>query len=318
MIETYERPVNEVPEVLILDYDRTLASVDLPNERLLALVDAAELPVTSQDIREARSETEAQHKSFATFEYLTQRLEETADPTDTTQMWRRQLNRIYRQFFLNSDSEELLFYDDAIHFFDRVKRARKPHFVMTYGTEDWQRLKLESSGYSGGVLITPTAKKSDYMRAMRHEDPESPYCFKANMTHQTTYTIAQQLCLIDDKPKAFDNFPEDCRGFCIRREDMKPLTADEQQLLPNSVEVIKTLDELTVDAETGLLVRVDPATVVRRALRRKEVIEAVFDTDMSEIIRPIFPETWPEDVQQPIVTFSVFLGHITTRQGELF
>ena len=107
-----------VPEVLVLDYDRTLASVDLPNERLLKLVDPAELPVSSEDIREARRDAESQHQSFATYEYLSQRLQETADPHDTTQAWRRQLTRIYRQFFLNSDSEELLFYDDAVHFFD--------------------------------------------------------------------------------------------------------------------------------------------------------------------------------------------------------
>lgn len=307
-----------VPEVLVLDYDRTLASVDLPNERLLKLVDAAGLPVSSEDIREARRDAESQHQSFATYEYLSQRLQETADPHDTTQAWRRQLTRIYRQFFLNSDSEELLFYDDAVHFFDRVKRGNKPHFLMTYGTEDWQRLKVESSGYSGGVLITPTAKKSDYMRAMRHDDPESPYCFKADMVHSVTYTVAQQLCLIDDKPKAFDDMPEDCRGFCIRRPDLTPLTPEERDRLPSSVEVISTLDELDTDPETGLLMRVDPATVVRRALQRKDVIESVFDTDMSDIIRPIFPDTWPDNVQRPIVTFSVFLGHITAKQNELF
>lgn len=318
MTQTHEQPVRIVPEVLVLDYDRTLASVELPTERLLALVDAAQLPVSSDDIRAARSRTEAAGESFATYEYLSSQLQEAARPSDTNQAWRRQLTRIYRQFFLSSSTEELLFYDDAVHLFDRLKQAGKPHLLMTYGTEDWQRLKVESSGYSGGVLITPTQKKSDYMRAMRHDDPDSPYRFKASMTLDVTYTIAKHLCLIDDKPKAFDDLPEDCRGFCIRREGMAPLTLEERERLPDRVQVIQSLDELAVDPHTGLLTAVDAATVARRALQRREVIESVFDTEMEDIIRPVFPENWPQDVPHPLVTFSVFLGHITARQNELF
>jgi hypothetical protein len=217
--------VVKVPQLVVLDFDRMLASDETSNERIYAA--AVEFNVDVAALDKAREGIEQDGGSF--------------EPLTTIQgLVAPDTFRAIVERFKTEDAYPLL-YPDASPFVDRLDAAGVPHMVLTYGVSPaWQELKVTSSGYDGSFVVMEHSDKGERIASWRNE--AGKYVFE-DADKGVRYE-ADFVCLLDDKAKAFKSLPSDCTGYWVKRSEI--LKPSQQGTVPTHVEGIYGLTELVV------------------------------------------------------------------------
>ena len=219
-VENRERPALSVPQIAVLDFDRTLGNIEACMYRFYAV--AGDLGVNLEPIKTSRLETESRGGSFDPYSLIDNDLLEEFD----------------RRFL--SAEEPPIFYDDVNPFLAELQQDNIPHLVVTYGVNpDWQKLKIAASGFKGNVVIIGHEDKGTEINSWRN--PENQFALTDGDQRKI---LGRSVCLIDDKAKAFKSLPSGCSGFWLQREDAKPQKGE--IILPPDVKIIHSLSELTV------------------------------------------------------------------------
>jgi hypothetical protein len=220
-------PIYEIPEALVLDFDRTLADYTACMRRLYAAIGRFD----GIDVSEIEARKAAFERDGGSFDPLTP-IKDVLSPEAYTDFCNE---------FVHADGPALL-YEDSIRFLDMLEQAKIPHIVLTYGSNfDWQRLKLAATGQKVGFSLMTHPDKALVVRGMRAAD--SAFHFSVVSGTQANYR-AKTVVLIDDKSVAFRGLPEDCGGFKVRRTEELPAQRGE---VPDRVKIISTFDELTIN-----------------------------------------------------------------------
>ncbi|MEP7166421.1 MAG: hypothetical protein ABI758_00400 [Candidatus Woesebacteria bacterium] len=220
--ELLPSPETQFPQIIVIDFDRTLGDVEASMERFYQA--ATLVGIETDDIKEARKKVEDDGGSFEPLRYVKQKLS-----TDTYGQ--------FREHFVYASTPAIL-YPDAPAFLETVKNV--PHCVLTYGVNaEWQELKIAASGYTGPFTVTAAAKKGKMLSTWKNADNE--YVLQRENGIQVS---APSLCLIDDKASAFEGLGTDCSGFLLQREGF--LLASQRGEIPAGVTVIRSLSELAI------------------------------------------------------------------------
>ncbi len=215
-----------VHQAVALDLDRTLGSVKAAMARFYAAARFCGIPV--EQIDEERREVESKGGTFEPLHSIEDKL---------TPELRHKFN--YRFTTLKNPP---ILYDDAITFLNNLERNAMPFHLITYGVNpEWQRLKVEASGFRGGVTILDDSNKG---REIAGWSSGGKYELALEGGAEKTVYRADTVCLIDDKAVAFNDLPQDCSGFLLQRGD--ELLASQQGSVPENVRTIHSLDELIV------------------------------------------------------------------------
>lgn len=132
-----------------------------------------------------------------------------------------------------------LLYGDTEPFLRRLRDGHVPYKILTYGDQLWQSLKIETSAYQGDYEVTREVDKGKHIIGWQESD--GVYAIHDKLSG-VIYRAAS-VCLIDDKPKAFESLALGDTGFCIRRAEVIPSQAGE---LPPQVEMVYGLGHLAV------------------------------------------------------------------------
>lgn len=211
-----------VPQLVVLDFDRTLGDVDAAMARLFSVAET--LGIATDTIKEAQKKVQADGGSFDPLQYVQAQLEPATFNAFLDS---------YRQ-----RAEPTLLYPDAERLLARLSAHSVPFIVVTYGVNHtWQHLKVTASGYTGPLRILDHPHKAQELHSWEEQEKET-------FSPPAVPIRTGSLCLVDDKPISFAGLPENCQGYWIVRSTAK--LPSQQGSVPENVVVINTLDELDI------------------------------------------------------------------------
>lgn len=129
----------------------------------------------------------------------------------------------------------------AIKFINFLRSTDRNFCIMSYGEKTWQNLKILSTGIVDiPILIVSSHKKGSLIAnwldasSRRYFIPKK--CFLDNKSR-----VANEIILIDDKIRAFDNLPDSARGYLVTRSINRSQFI---RKVPTRVEVVDSVDEI--------------------------------------------------------------------------
>ncbi len=214
-----------INQAVIIDFDRTIGSVDAAMERLYLAAEG--FFIDTKQIKEARLIVENDGGSF-----------------DPLRLIQEQLSDSDFEQYLNtyqSMEKPKIMYPDARLFLEELDKEEMYYIVLTYGTNPgWQILKARSAGYKGAIAVVNHTDKGQAIA--EHKQADGTYHFM-DETNQITF-VANTVCLIDDKAAAFNGLPDDCSGFLVKRTDA--VQKNQSNKFPETVSIIKSFAELKI------------------------------------------------------------------------
>jgi hypothetical protein len=103
-------------------------------------------------------------------------------------------------------------------------------------------MKVRAAGYIGPLLIVGDASKGREIDSWR-EPQHGWYDVTAeDAAGRPHHLQAKSAVLLDDKAKAFQNIPSNCRGFWLQRSE--EMLASQRGEVPSSVAIIHSLNVL--------------------------------------------------------------------------
>jgi hypothetical protein len=215
--------IQTVPQLVAIDFDRTLADVAAALTRLYAVAETYGI-----DKREIEAKRIITEDDGGTFDPLSL-IEEKLPPEKVAQ---------FRDDFIARKGPPLL-YDDSLIFLQGLEESRMPYHLLTYGVNPkWQELKIRASGFVGDVTIMDHPRKGEAIAKWRQ--PDGRY----GLRQGNKLYVANYVCLIDDKATAFTSLPEGSSGFLVQRSIIS--LPSQRGALPPGIVKVFGLTELIV------------------------------------------------------------------------
>lgn len=227
-------PVQKVAEYLALDLDRCIANTDRLQTLLMdTVLQDGELSSMHRAMDEARVRTEESAGSFDTASWTIAELAQRDMPEKWDDIKTGFLRRVHEKLQAGDDS---LFMPGAEDFFRELRQKNLPFGIITYGGEEWQRLKLVGLGLDQlPVLITAQKDKGKLIGEWERHDG---FHIPKTLSPSDRLLLAERVVLVDDKATSFQSLPADARGFHVRSGDLLP---SQRGKLPPSVEPVNGL-----------------------------------------------------------------------------
>lgn len=212
----------DTEELLVLDFDYTLACTDRLQEMLEMVVETVHAKGDADRLRAARQAT----PRFDTVDFL-----QTELGLDATT-----LERIRRRFIeeVSREGKEQFFEDGAEKLLAEVRVSGQPFVIMTTGGQ-WQSWKLAALGVDGDPYhITSGRDKSHQLLATRRADGRYELDNVTNLPDGAVGYRFARFVLADDRDEAFaleagEPVPADVKGFLVthaRFESKRPSGVD--------------------------------------------------------------------------------------------
>ncbi|HEX5797053.1 MAG TPA: hypothetical protein VFX86_01535 [Candidatus Saccharimonadales bacterium] len=204
-------------DLYILDFDRTLLDVYAVMELTERACDIVGIEFAG--IGKDQVDASAEARSYS--------------PLETIKMAGGDKLMQFKQGFINLADPDKLVFPDGRRYLETLKKKDKPHMILTYAVDiEWQKIKLEASGLIDVPhVITLDPKKGQIIANWLNQggkyDPGLP-----------GINPAGRIVLIDDRLRAFEYFPDDCKGFYLARE------RNDRADLPDNVKMISSLDQI--------------------------------------------------------------------------
>lgn len=215
-----------VPQIVALDFDRTLCDLDSVMTRFYDACDKCGMGAGR--VKEARGIVEDDGRSFDPLGFVEKEL------------GREKVAEIKECFI---DGRGSVLYDDAISFVKRLDSNGIPHFVLTYAVNrEWQEMKLKASNYGGKVIMIDGANKGGVIAGMRLDGGK----FGVDMDKEGggVFYLADSVCMVDDKLVSFDSFPDNYKGYLMVREGFKKSGQDLSG--SKNIELISSFEDLEI------------------------------------------------------------------------
>ena len=231
------------PEVLVLDFDRTLGDVDRIMNRVYE--SAAAIGLDPNPIRHLRDQSEGK-QPFAPLDYIRERVDSVRFKS-------------FKDHFVHGTGKSgSILYPDAERFMQRLTAHNIPHTILTYGVDEtWQSLKVMAAGYPVSYMVTSTQDKGPIIASFQGADG----VFAMHDPREISLYKSDRLVFIDDKASAFDSFPqtEGYHGLWLQRSS---LLDSQKGSVPANVSVISSLDKVELAAEQeSLTTKTDLPTI---------------------------------------------------------
>ena len=207
--------------LVVLDLDRTLLQ---DNAASAVLIQASkEVGVDPSGWQQAEAATVAAGKSFLPFGYL-------------AAMYPAPVLDALKQHFLVLATQAKLLYDDAWPLLTALDDRHIPTMILTYGENDFQRLKLEATQlHKYEYIISDIPHKGGLIAEWRRGEGYLPPGWPDG-------SEARHVLLVDDKAIAFAGLPDDCRGAWLQRPD-EPMLPSQLGEIPSTVTDIASLGD---------------------------------------------------------------------------
>ena len=142
----------------------------------------------------------------------------------------------FNKKFIELSQNNRLLFDDSPEFIARLKSKKIDHIILTYGIDDeWQILKIEAAGLSSiPVVIIKDRYKSRVINSWY-----SGGRFKPDSSELATY---DNCVVVDDRIIAFDELPDNCRGYLLDRAGK----IRDPAKLSDSIQLIRSLSEVSI------------------------------------------------------------------------
>src|SRR5665213_322603 len=171
--------------------------------------------------QQAEAETVAAGKSFLPFSYL-------------SSLYPEPVLDALKQHFLALATQTNLLYDDALPLLAALSERHVPAMILTYGENDFQRLKLEATGlHTYEYIISDIPHKGGLIAGWRRAENYLP-------PGRPDSSQALRVLLVDDKAIAFAGLPDDCRGAWLQRPD-EPMLPSQLGEVSSTVAIIANL-----------------------------------------------------------------------------
>jgi hypothetical protein len=184
----------------LLDLDRCLLNVDKTFDLFVEVL-TKNSSITEKDIRIARLKIETSGDSFDVWSFVKKELFDN-----------KVISKITDEFISIGKSQDLLNIG-AYQLIKYLNGQPKTQFgIVTYGSQAWQRLKLEASGlYKYPHLIIEHKYKGKLVKSwLKARRFSIPY----ELTNGELIAT-DEIVLIDDKKDAFLELPEMARGYLV-------------------------------------------------------------------------------------------------------
>lgn len=208
----------------VLDFDRCIGSTDMFQ---VALEEAVGNVASIQPavIHEARRKTEQSGGSFDTARFIIDELARTKSSVSWQVVCDEMLRLARTRDMLEPYARELL----------QLLEARGESFgILTYGGQQWQRLKLASAGI-GDVPYIITSQRSKGLVLASWQQDDGTFVIPGELAGRPL--CAANLVLIDDKVVSFTDIPVGVRGIRIVWPGRPQLVSQGGSLPKNVVEV---------------------------------------------------------------------------------
>jgi hypothetical protein len=218
-------------KLFVADLDRFLINTDAVSNVLDQVCEGVD--IGTQDIANARLESEASGGSFDTWGYM--------KSFGSIAL----LNEV-RQSFIDACKDSPIVYEDTaplLAFFDKNKI---PNLIVTTGGDDWQEIKLEAGSLSERKhLITREKHKGKMIDSWRKRNGlYLPIGFSDTLGYET-------VDLGEDKAVSFDGLPDDCGGYLLRRPNER-IKKSQQGEIPARIKRVGSLYEIIEDMQSNL------------------------------------------------------------------
>lgn len=208
--------------LIALDLDRTLTK---ESATMGALETAcSEQGVNVEKMRYTQRQTERIGGTFFPLVYLSKLL----PSRDVTTIKNR---------FKEIAKRKSLLYADVLPFLKCLSARAVPLTIVTYGGNDWQKLKIEASQlHYYSYIITDQKVKGILIKTWYKDKLYIPY-------PKDTHLSAQKVLLIDDKASSFNMLPKDCYGYLVRRPS-EPILPSQKGSVPANVDIVPGLMDI--------------------------------------------------------------------------
>jgi hypothetical protein len=217
-----------MPKILVaLDLDRTLTKERITIEVLEAA--CQEFGIDTAAMLKEQMLVEANGRSFFPLEYLSKQLKPS------------KMDKLAESYIRHAKSKSLL-YEDVLPFLDKLAKNDTLVVIVTYGGNDWQKLKLQASLlHSYNYIITDQKNKGLLISSWRRGK-------KYVLPLKDDLIAADKVILVDDKTSSFESLPFDCIGYLIRRSSDN-LLPSQKGSVPRNVTKIKDLHDILKNLE---------------------------------------------------------------------
>lgn len=200
-----------IKQFWVLDFDRCLADVDALSERFLDITEQV-TSINRSHIEHARSEAERRGESFDQYAAIQTRV----SPDEMKQII---------SLFISGQASEAYLMPGASALLEYVmRRSERSGGILTYGSEHWQKLKIQAALGSRRVpyVITSHPYKSREIGSWYDVGSTS---FRIPFALSPEDTAADEVILVDDKAIAFEELPEHARGYWFQSGELLPSQA---------------------------------------------------------------------------------------------
>lgn len=128
-------------------------------------------------------------------------------------------------------------YPDSQPFLARLQKLGIPSFIVTFGEQEWQELKIAASGLRLPYFVMDRPEKGDYLAAFQED---GAFAIPNSADKKLGYR-AESLILIDDKLVAFQGLPTHCSGYLLHRPGLRRA---KPTILPADVKLVHSFDQL--------------------------------------------------------------------------
>lgn len=145
---------------------------------------------------------------------------------------------LFKKRFIELSKIDNLLFTDSREFLDRLKEKKMDYLILTYGADrSWQELKLQAAGlFDTPYVIVEDRYKSRFIKNWnKGKDFISP-----GVKGLGSYS---KSILVDDRPIAFIDKPDNCQGYLLTRAGSPQMTSAG---LPTDLQVIKSLVEIEI------------------------------------------------------------------------
>lgn len=226
------RPIREVEKFFILDFDRCLSDADVVFDLFEKIV-AEQTDITKNDMINVREEVEQSGGSFSATGYVKERLLRLG----MIKKWEL-LVESYVVFAQNYDTLA----PGAQQLIDRLNYENLDFGILTYGDEEWQKIKLRASKFDDIPVIITDHKHKGYLLAS-WQRPDGKFDIPKGLTTDGMPMIAKKLVFVDDKATSFEGFPAlNAIGFQVLPFDVTPVVSQLGSLPPNVARINSLVD----------------------------------------------------------------------------
>lgn len=214
----------------VLDFDRTLGNTTALYVLFQEIIESVVDNDAMHQLDRVRHEVEDKGGSFDSIYYV----KEILSAAGKSDKW-----QTIEDEFIRRANPDVYLEPGARRLIDYLDTHRCHYGIVTFGGEQWQRLKIRAVGLGDvPAIVTDTQEKGRLLSSWRQSD--GLFLIPEELTGGVVVEVST-IVLIDDNPLNFENFPDGAIGFYVQNAT----TRNREYVLAPSQQIyqVERLDE---------------------------------------------------------------------------